>query len=1242
MPMRPAENHESKYAVAIVGLACRFPGAANADQFWRNLKNGVESISCFTDEELRRSGVDPALWGDPAYIRAKGVLEDIETFDAAFFAVPPRESEIMDPQHRLLLECAWQALENAACNPETHKGRIGVYTGIGSNSYLIHHLLPNPKLLARVDPFQLLLCNQGEFAPLRTSYKLNLTGPSLNVGTSCSTSLAAVHLACQSLLAYQCDLALAAGVRVELPQRRGYRYHEGGILSPDGHCRPFDAGANGTVSGSGAGVVVLKRLAEALENGDHIYAVIRGGAMNNDGAAKVGFAAPSVTGQVEVIAEALEMAGVTADTIGYVEAHGTATPMGDPIELRALTQAFRLSTDKRAYCAIGSVKANIGHLDAAAGMAAIIKTALVLKHGLLPPSINFQVPNPEIDFQNSPFYVQTRLEEWKTEKTTRRAGVSAFGVGGTNVHLVLEEPPQPLPPQTHLPDRTAHLLVLSAKSATALDQACVNLAAFLRENPHVRLSDVARTLSLGRKSFPFRHALVSGSVREALADLETKQNSDPLSGALEGRDRSYGEETVTALIDALEDPNTRETECRSLLAALGQRWMQGAAVAWDRLYPSGRHRFLPLPTYPFERRTYWIEAQKEACVKEDPISGKNPDPAQWFYLPSWRRTLLPAHGGRSGPAVKALAKVCLLFLDESDASGPGTLLARKIKEKGQRVIRVHVGEAFKKTDTDAYTMPVQGEDGYHALLTALEQADVLPDEIVHLWSLTPRQRTPLACEEIQNRGFFSLLHLARALAKCAPARPATITLITNGVEEVTGEETLIPEKATVLGPARVIPQEYPWMACRVLDVVLPARPSGWADLVTRLEEELSSADNAPLVAHRGHHRWVLHPEKVLLPADQGPLPFRHEGVYLITGGVGAIGMLCAEFLAREYRARLVLIGRSRPDERVRQRLSALEAAGAKVLVLPADVADEAAMRAAILRAETLFGAINGVIHGAGVTGEKAFRTVAETRRGTCEAHFRAKVLGTQVLARLLEGRDLDFCLLHSSLSAILGGLGFAAYAAANRFLDAFARERNRQARFPWICINWEGWRFQKTRMVAPLDKNLSAFALRPEEGLAAFKRVLASRATHLAVSTGDLPTRMAQWRQGRATPPLSGHARPALKTPYTTPGNEIEEKLLAIWQALFGIDVIGIHDDFFELNGDSVLAAQAAARIREEFGIDMPLPEMFERPTVCQQAAFVLEAQLSGLKSDELEELFAEVNPLPEQATPSQYRQDYE
>lgn len=1175
--------------------------------------------------------MDPALLEDPAYVKSKGILQDIEMFDAAFFSVPPREAAIMDPQHRLFLECAWEALENAACNPENHKGRIGVYSGTGSNAYFINNLLSNPEIMENADPFQLLLCNRSEFVPTRTSYKLNLTGPSVNLGTSCSTSLAAVATASQSLLSYQCDLALAGGVRLDLPQHQGYRYREGGILSPDGRCRPFDRKANGTVSGSGVGVVVLKRLAEALYNRDHIYAVIRGSAMNNDGAAKVGFAAPSVGGQAEVIAEALEMAEVGADTIGYVEAHGTATPMGDPIELAALTRAFRLSTPKKGYCAIGSVKANIGHLDAAAGMASIIKTALILKHGIIPPSIHFDEANPRIDFPRSPFYVQTRPAPWPPEKMPRRAGVSAFGVGGTNVHLVLEAAPPLLPRKTDPSQPGPRVLAVSAKSAAALDRACLDLARFLNKNQDIPLIDVARTLGAGRKSFPFRHARVCETIQEARNALEERQpfasNPRP-SGAHDTRAASSEIQNSDEILDMLRRPDVDAAQYHALLTALARHWVQGGTVEWHRLYGRETGRFVPLPTYPFERQAYWIEARQRKDRSRPDLAVKNAESDQWFYLPSWRRTL-PLSDPQASVSTRKRAQKTWLFLMEKDGqTGPGDLLAQCMRDRGDRTIMVNTLVFLKNIQKDVYDMAMGQAAGYPALLADLKGRGALPDEIVHLRSLTPVKGESPGYEEILQKGFFSLIHLARALEKCAPAKPVTITLLTNGIAEVAGTEPLMPEKATLLGPARVISQEYPWISCRVVDIVPPALPGAWYGPAKNLEKELLSHDGAPLVALRGRHRWIPHPEKVNLRVERETPVIRENGVYLITGGLGAIGMGCAEFLAREYRARPALISRSQPSRKILQKVAALEQNGAKILIIQADVSDEAQMQRALDQIESRLGPLNGVFHGAGITGKEAFRTMTEVKAEECRAHFRAKVLGTLILERLLTGRNLDFCLLHSSLAAILGGVGFAAYAAANNFLDLFAAERNRHAAFPWISINWDGWQFQPPRGNTTLpekpDMNLAAFAMQPAEGLEALKKVLRSGATRLAVSTGDLPARMAKSQREPDSPPPAGHARPELEIPYAPPDNEIEAELAAIWQDLFGIEPIGIHDDFFLLDGDSVLAAQAAGRIRDRFGIEMPLPEMFERPTISQQAAFVLEAQLGKLKEGELEALLAE------------------
>lgn len=501
--------------VAIVGMACRFPGARNVDEFWRNLVDGVESISFFSDEELRAAGVPNSLVDSPNYIKAKGMLADVELFDANFFGFNPREAQILDPQHRLFLECAWEAVEDAGYESESYGGRIGVYAGASMNTYLLN-LYSNRELVDSISPLQLLTASDKDFLATRVSYKLNLSGPSITVQTACSTSLVAVHLACQSLLNGECDMALAGGVSIRVPQKSGYLYQEGGVVSPDGRCRAFDAKANGTVGGDGVGIVLLKRLEDALTDGDCIRAIIKGSAVNNDGSLKAGFTAPSTSAQAVVIAEAQAMARVEADSISYIEAHGTGTTLGDPIEVVALTQAFRVSTQEKGYCAIGSVKTNIGHLDAAAGVAGLIKTVKALEERKIPPSLHFRQPNPKADFANSPFYVNDTLTDWTGRGLPRRAGVSSFGMGGTNVHLVLEEAPR-----TGSPRETGdyQLLILSARTPLALEAATTNLAEHLRRRPEINLADVAYTLQAGRKAFEHRRAIVCRYVQDAQTAL---------------------------------------------------------------------------------------------------------------------------------------------------------------------------------------------------------------------------------------------------------------------------------------------------------------------------------------------------------------------------------------------------------------------------------------------------------------------------------------------------------------------------------------------------------------------------------------------------------------------------------------------------------------------------------------------------------------------------------------------------
>lgn len=502
--------------IAIIGMHGRFPGANTIDEFWNNIRNGVESIYCFRDDELLNAGVDQSVLNDPNYVKAVSSLDQPGAFDAAFFGVSYREAELLDPQQRILLECAWSALEDAGCNAQKYRGAIGVFAGATINTYLLTNIATDPTLFDELDPVQINLASAGDFLATRISYKLNLTGPSYTIQSACSTSLVAVHVACENLRRAECDMALAGGVSVNVRLQRGYRYLSGGMSAPDGRCRPFDARAQGTIFGSGGGLVVLKRVTEALENGDTIYALIKGSAINNDGSLKVGYAAPSVDGQAAVIAEALANAGVPASTIDYIEAHGTATPLGDPIEVQALTKAFRPFSVPSQMCAIGSVKSNIGHLDAAAGIAGLIKTVMALRHKQLPPTLHYKEPNPNIDFENSPFYVNTKLTDWLKTDSPRRAGISAFGVGGTNAHVILQESPA-IAPTT--PDDGWYLLPISAKTDTALAEAQNNLTEHLLQHPEITLADVAYTLQVGRQPLSHRSITLTCNTHDAVDAL---------------------------------------------------------------------------------------------------------------------------------------------------------------------------------------------------------------------------------------------------------------------------------------------------------------------------------------------------------------------------------------------------------------------------------------------------------------------------------------------------------------------------------------------------------------------------------------------------------------------------------------------------------------------------------------------------------------------------------------------------
>lgn len=1495
--------------IAIIGMAGRFPGANTIDEFWQNLKNGVESISFFSEKDLIEAGVESELVQDPNYVKAKGILEDIQGFDAAFFGFNAREAEITDPQQRLFLECAWQGLEESGYNPDSYNGTIGVYGGVGKNSYLLHNLMSRPDIREKAGDYQMMIANEKDFLPTRVSYKLNLKGPSVTIQTACSTSLVATAVACQNLLTYQCDMAIAGGVSIPLPQREGYLYQEGMILSPDGHCRAFDAEAKGTVSGSGVGIVVLKRLDEAIADGDYIHAVIRGSAINNDGALKVGYTAPSVEGQAEAIAQAQALAEVDPETITYIETHGTGTPLGDPIEIAALTQVFSLQTNQKHFCAIGSVKTNIGHLDAASGIVGLIKTVLALKHQLIPPSLHFHQPNPQIDFENSPFYVNTTLKEWKTNGTPRRAGVSSFGIGGTNAHVILEEAPL-REPKTN-PDKTPQLLIVSAKTASALEKATANLATHLGAHPELDLGDVAYTLARGRKAFSHRRIVVAQDIPDAvtaLTSVDLARGGTPVQNAgdrpvafmFSGQGTQYvemarelydkeptfkreldtccellyphlgldlreilyprslslaeateqlkqtavtqpalfaieyalaqvwiawGIEPVAAIghsigeyvaaciagVFSLEDalslvakrgklmqemppgsmlavplseaelqpllpadlslalingptncvvsgaiaavaafhqqlsdrgvesrllhtshafhspmmdpmlaaftaaveqvtlnppkipyisnvtgtwiapseatnphywaqhlrqtvrfaqgletlfkpsdwcllevgpgrtlttfakrhpaqggdrlifpslrhPQDSQSDLKFLFNTLGQLWTCGVKVNWEQFY-TGDHSRLPLPTYPFERQSYWIEPHKSVeSFSSRPTLQKQANPANWFYLPSWKRSTLPQHPLNLPPT----GSCWLVFLD---SDGWGLQMLKGLQEIGQDVIGIKSDTAFAPIDSTFYTLNPADSADYQRLIEHLQTQNKVPSRIVHCWTLTEQPCNLLASDSLEtslNLGFYSLLFLSQALSKHNITEPIQITVLSNHIQSVIGEEILSPDKATLLGPCQVIPQEYPNISCTHIDLVLPEPGSASAqNLLKNLHHELLAKPLSPTVAYRGLHRWVQIFEPIPLekPTEKPPL-LKEKGVYVITGGLGRIGLVFTQYLAETVQGKIALIGRSTfpnpeeweqwlnthpPEDSTVQKillLRKLEALGSEVMVVTADVASLDSMTYAMAQIQDRFGPINGVIHGAGKTGNESFHAISSTTISDCQAQFQPKIQGLLVLDRLFQNHPLDFCLLTSSLSSILGGLGFVAYSAANRFMDAFTHHHTQTNRTPWISINWEGWQLnQSIQPGVPASNTLAELAVTPSEGIEALNRILASGLnSQIVISTGDLSLRLAQWIERQSfqetpeNPSLelasSGHDRPQLSTDYQAPESALAQTIASIWEKFLGIERIGIHDDFFDLGGDSLLAVQIVSKLRKTLNVELSPHSLLNAPTI--------------------------------------------
>jgi phthiocerol/phenolphthiocerol synthesis type-I polyketide synthase E len=1558
--------------IAIVGMACRFPGDANTPEaFWQLLKRGKNAV---TDIPSERWNIDDFYDPSPTtpgkmYTRHGCFMQDISLFDAHFFEISAREALRMEPQQRILLEVAWEALENAGIASSSLAGsRTGVFVGMMNNQEYAQLQISQGDGSHVDDPY-FGIGSASSIAAGRLAYVFDFQGPTLTVDTACSSSLVATHLACQSLRNNDCNLALVGGTSSVLLADTIVNACKMGMLSSDGLCKSFDASADGFVMGEGCGVVVLKRLSAALADGNPILAVIRGSAVNQDGRSN-GITAPNQLAQEAVIRSALTNARVDPLQVSYVEAHGSGTALGDPIEIEALHTVLGPGRTDQQHLMVGSVKTNVGHLTGAAGIAGLIKTVLALQHREIPPHLNLTDLNPHVPWEKRPIIIPTFRTPWTSEQETRIAGVSSFGWSGTNAHLILAEAPT-LPNTTTTIHRTGsdpqqenthspYMLVLSAKTETALEKNTDNLIAYLSSHPQVPFADVVYTLQAGRNRLQARRILLCHNREDAIAALSTRDpkriitsihNSQtaqqrpvaflfpglgersvqhiqqlykeevsfratvdrccaflqnqlgldlselfsaqalnsasphathgetrPVDGSeqlmhnlsyLLGRSGAPAEQQdwqhykqtelaqpvmflleyalaqvlmqwgvrpqallgyslgeyvaaclagVFSLEDALTlvtrraqliqqqapgimlavalseeliqpylsaqvslavinapstcvlsgtataitlveqqlqmheiayrrvetthafhsvllepvqaplselvrtitlhapqipylsnvtgdwitaeqatDPSywaahmcqtvrfaddvahllentqyallevgpgkalssfvkqhpacTREhtalifaplsspksgehSHYASLLITLGKLWLAGVPIRWQGLYTHERRSYVPLYNYAFERQRHWFTTQ-QSSPQWQTSTAKKSDMADWFSLPLWKQAIPPE---KTHVEQRLQQKACWLLLTDGDTAG--SWLIQALQAHNQDVITVQTGTSWMQHSAQIYQLRPGVRSDYQALFQALRAQGKTPQHIVHLWTVEPRTFSHDLEEQdkLLQYSFYSLLAIAQASGD-GGEEPCSLSIISTQVHDVLGHEILYPTKASLIGASKVIAQEYAHLTCRVIDLdsqeLANGRSDVWQDQLLR-EIVLSTAQEMT-IALRSGRRWLPSYEPLHLPT-QSTTTLRQNGVYLITGGLGGIGLAVAYHLAQSVQARLVLLGRQGLPERsqwphilqdtsqeqaLRQihHILRMEEAGSEVLVLQADVANEAQMHTAIQQAISHFGPIQGIFHAAGVpgTGLLQFKTPEQAA-----AVLRPKVQGTLVLERIFDAHsaELDFLVLFSSVTAMIGGAGQMDYSAANAFLSAYAQSHHHK-RYKVLAIDWSEWQWNAWEeglvgygdMADLLRENRKRFGLSFEEGIEALMRMLSSTHNRIIVSTqdfqqvlalGDALTVSSIFQQKQLQQSMNVVRRPALENSYVAPRNELERQISALWARLLHIEQVGIHDNFFDLGGNSLLGGELMTQTRKLMNVaDLPAYVLFEAPSVGAMAQYL-------------------------------------
>lgn len=1236
--------------IAIIGIYAKLPLAQDVNEFWENIKNGRDCITGFP--ATRKKDVD-------AYIRfinngrreaeynVGGYLEEIDKFDYDLFRISPKEASLMDPNHRIFLEAAWGAIEDAGYGGGNLEGsKTGVYVAFRNVSGRDYS-----KLILTVEPSSIPLAipgNTNSIIPSRISYMLDLKGPTAIIDTACSSSLVTLHLACQGIKTGDCELAIAGGVEINLLPYKESISTMVGIESEDKRTKTFDEDAGGTCESEGVAAILLKPINKAILDGDNIYAVIKGSAINQDGRS-VGITAPNAAAQEEALVSAWERAGINPETLSYIEAHGTATKIGDPTEILGIKKAFRRYTQRNQFCAIGSVKSNIGHLGAVAGFSGILKSVMALKHKKIPPTINFRNPNRRISFHKSPVYINDVLTDWDSGDFPRRCGVSSFGFSGTNCHFVLEEAPIKNT-ISKKKERNALLQVftLSGKTENVVRDLIYKYSTFLLESNSQR--DICYTANTGRGHYNIRLAFIvkeGEDISEKIRSLkglsfETGINTDYFFGKHIIQKGGSKANLLHSITEKEKKELTRESDLKidgfissgqtdlDLLRQICMLYIKGADVKWDKLYAGEKRIKASLPAYAFDKKRCWIDVPEVAYQYDLPetCNGK------LFYISKWKKKSIKNQ-------FDSTKKECILLLN--GVSGKGREVSKRLRDQGDEVIEMyHSNSQHTSSGEKAFTIKECSSD-YDRLIKKLANKDIT--KIVHMGTLGSDEVEDIKqLEETLNNGVYSLFYLIKAVNNNLN-RNMDIVLIADYVNYICKTEQRIkPQNATLFGLGKVIGFENPKLKCRCVDI---DNTTSVNDLLFEIKSEYRNY----MTAYRDGCRYIEEINEADIDTfDDNEIKINENGVYIITGGMGGIGLQVCKYLASKNRVNLILINRSHvpqniewksyidegPDRNLRiklQQLTDIENTGASVTCYSADVTDPDETQAVLESVRREFGKIDGIFNTVGVSKGSMIKVQEVNEFSETLA---SKIYGTWLLDYLTREDNLEFMLLFSSAITVIGGTGGGAYTAANSYLDSFAAYRsmngNRTITIDWPT--WEGIGFSENTSV---DETRELFkVIKPDSAIKALEKVMEKDIQRVIIGQMNydspvlslidyLPFTMSEQILSKVKKdevvPQNENLDKKPKKEVVLEGREsdsysdLESLIAQIWSKILGFEKFNIHDDFFEIGGDSISVVQLEVEMQKNnlpvtvdeitrYSILKELASFIETKTVCSSKKY--------------------------------------